>query len=88
MFIRLQKNYGSFSKFIWNFVDGVPLNNSFKMLKEIPSYTPLAEKISVALKKEGFKFIGPTVIYAHMQATGMVNDHLEDCFRYQEILNA
>ena len=88
MFIRLQKNYGSFSKFIWDFVDGVPLNNSFKMLKEIPSYTPLAEKISVALKKEGFKFIGPTVIYAHMQATGMVNDHLEDCFRYQEILNA
>ena len=85
-FIRIQSNHGSFSKFIWDFVDGVPLTNTFKTLDEVPPYTPLAEKISSALKKEGFKFVGPKVIYAHMQATGMVNDHLLSCFRHQEIL--
>ena len=85
-FIRIRSNHGSFSKFIWGFVDGVPLTNTFKTLDEVPPYTPLAEKISSALKKEGFKFVGPTVIYAHMQATGMVNDHLLSCFRHQEIL--
>ena len=85
-FIRIRSNHGSFSKFIWGFVDGVPLTNTFKTLDEVPPYTPLAEKISSALKKEGFKFVGPTVIYAHMQATGMVNDHLLSCFRHREIL--
>lgn len=87
-FLKIQSNYGSFSNFIWDFVNGVPLINSFKTLKEIPPYTPLAEKISKALKKEGFKFVGPTIVYAHMQATGMVNDHLVNCFRYQEILES
>ena len=86
-FIKIQKNYGSFSNFIWNFLNGVPITNTFQTLDEIPPFTPLAEKISKILKKEGFKFVGPTVIYAHMQATGMVNDHLVDCFRYQELLN-
>lgn len=86
-FIKIQKNYGSFSNFIWDFLNGVPITNTFQTLDEIPPFTPLAEKISKILKKEGFKFVGPTVIYAHMQATGMVNDHLVDCFRYQELLN-
>jgi DNA-3-methyladenine glycosylase I len=86
-FIKIQKNYGSFSNFIWDFLNGVPITNKFETLDEIPPFTPLAEKISKILKKEGFKFVGPTVIYAHMQATGMVNDHLVDCFRYQELLN-
>ena len=86
-FIKIQKNYGSFSNFIWDFLNGVPITNTFETLDEIPPFTPLAEKISKILKKEGFKFVGPTVIYAHMQATGMVNDHLVDCFRYQELLN-
>lgn len=85
-FIKIQKNYGSFSKFIWAFVDGKPLMNTFKKLNEVPHYTPLADKISKALKKEGFKFLGPTVVYAFMQATGMVNDHLIGCFRYDEII--
>jgi len=86
-FIKIQKNYGSFSNFIWDFLNGIPITNTFQTLDEIPPFTPLAEKISKTLKKEGFKFVGPTVIYAHMQATGMVNDHLVDCFRYQELLN-
>ena len=86
-FIKTQKNYGSFYNFIWDFLNGVPITNTFQTLDEIPPFTPLAEKISKTLKKEGFKFVGPTVIYAHMQATGMVNDHLVDCFRYQELLN-
>ncbi|MAC93037.1 MAG: DNA-3-methyladenine glycosylase I [Flavobacteriaceae bacterium] len=85
-FIKIQKIHGSFSKFIWAFVDGKPLINTFKTQREIPHYTPLANKICKVLKKEGFKFLGPTVIYAFMQATGMVNDHLIDCFRYDEIL--
>ena len=85
-FIKIQKIHGSFSKFIWAFVDGKPLINTFKTHKEIPHYTPLADKICKALKKEGFKFLGPTVVYAFMQATGMVNDHLIGCFRYDEIL--
>lgn len=86
-FIKTQKNYGSFSNFIWDFLNGVPITNTFQTLDEIPPFTPLAEKISKTLKKEGFKFVGPTVVYAHMQATGMVNDHLVDCFRHQELLN-
>ncbi len=84
-FIKIQKSHGSFSNFIWAFVDGTPLTNTFQTLDEVPPYTPLAEKISTVLKKEGFKFVGPTVIYSHMQATGMVNDHLTSCFRHHEI---
>tara|TARA_B100000989_G_C19491114_1_gene449858 strand:+ start:837 stop:1412 length:576 start_codon:yes stop_codon:yes gene_type:complete len=85
-FINIQNIHGSFAKFIWGFVDGKPITNGFKTLKETPTYTPLSEKISKTLKKEGFKFLGPTIIYAFMQATGIVNDHLVGCFRYNEIL--
>ena len=84
-YIGIQKRYGSFSQFIWGFTAGKPLVNTFKSLDEVPPFTPLAEKISMVLKKEGFKFVGPTIIYSHMQATGMVNDHLVDCFRHREI---
>jgi DNA-3-methyladenine glycosylase I len=84
-YIGIQKRYGSFSQFIWGFTAGMPLVNTFKSLDEVPPFTPLAEKISKVLKNEGFKFVGPTIIYSHMQATGMVNDHLVDCFRHREI---
>ena len=79
-FIKIQEDFGSFSNFIWNYVNGKPIVNQFKALSEVPAFTPLAEKISKDLKKRGFKFIGPTTMYAHMQATGMVNDHLVDCW--------
>ena len=84
-YMGIQKRYGSFSQFIWGFSAGKPLVNTFKSLDEVPPFTPLAEKISKVLKNEGFKFVGPTIIYSHMQATGMVNDHLVDCFRHREI---
>lgn len=79
-FIKIQKEFGSFSHYIWNFTDGKPINNRPKTLKDVPATTPLSDKISADLKKRGFKFVGSTVIYAHMQATGMVNDHIEDCW--------
>ena len=84
-FIEVQKEFGSFSKYIWAFVEDRPIQNQFATQESIPATTPLATQISKDLKKRGFKFVGPTVIYAHMQATGMVNDHVVDCFRYQEI---
>lgn len=84
-FIQVQKEFGSFSKYIWDFVDGKPIQNSLASLKDIPAKTELAEQISKDLKKRGFKFVGPTVVYAHMQATGMVNDHTTDCFRHKEV---
>lgn len=80
-FIKVQEEFGSFSKFIWSYVDGKPIINNFSSLNQVPAYTPLAEKISKDLKKRGFKFIGPTTMYAHMQATGMVNDHFLDCWK-------
>ena len=84
-FMDIQKEFGSFSKYIWDFVNGKPIVNQWKTLNEIPSKTELSDVISKDLKKRGFKFVGSTVIYAHMQATGMVNDHIVDCFRYQEV---
>lgn len=81
-FIKIQEEFGSFSDYIWGFVDRKPIQNKFKSIKELPASTPLSDKISKDLKKRGFKFVGSTVIYAHMQATGMVNDHTIDCFRY------
>lgn len=84
-FLEVQKEFGSFDKYIWGFVDYKPIINSFSTLKELPAKTQMSEKISVDLKKRGFKFVGSTVIYAHMQATGMVNDHLVNCFRYLEV---
>jgi DNA-3-methyladenine glycosylase I len=79
-FIKVQEEFGSFSKYIWNFVDGKPINNQPQVLKEVPATTPISDALSKDLKKRGFKFVGSTVIYAHMQATGMVNDHVMDCW--------
>lgn len=79
-FMEVQKEFGSFSKYIWAFVDGKPIDNKPKTLKDIPATTPLSDAISKDLKKRGFKFVGSTVMYAHMQATGMINDHVQDCF--------
>jgi DNA-3-methyladenine glycosylase I len=84
-FLNIQDEWGSFSDYIWSFVDGRPIQNAWRSLAEIPAKPPLAEALSKDLKKRGFRFVGPTIIYAHMQATGMVNDHLVDCFRYAEI---
>jgi DNA-3-methyladenine glycosylase I len=84
-FIKIQKEFGSFSKYIWGFVDGKPVKNKFKNQSDIPANTTLSDSISIDLKKRGFKFVGSTVIYAHMQATGMVNDHEVGCFRYGEV---
>ena len=86
-FIEIQKEFGSFDKYIWNFINYEPIVNSFEKMNEVPAKTSLSDKISADLKNRGFKFIGSTVIYAHMQATGMVNDHLISCFRYDEINN-
>ena len=79
-FIKVQEEFGTFSKYIWNFTDGKPIDNNPKTLKDISSSTPLSDAISKDLKKRGFKFVGTTVVYAHMQATGMVNDHVESCW--------
>lgn len=84
-FMEIQKEFGSFSNYIWGFVDRKPIKNELKSLKDAPVTTPLSDQISKNLKKRGFKFMGSTVVYAHMQATGMVNDHLMDCFRRNEI---
>tara|TARA_B100000497_G_C7683365_1_gene413679 strand:+ start:1306 stop:1887 length:582 start_codon:yes stop_codon:yes gene_type:complete len=87
-FIEVQKEFGTFSKYIWGFVNGKPIQNNFKSLSEMPANTPLSDKISSNLKKRGFKFVGTTVVYAHMQSMGMVNDHITNCFRYNEINNS
>jgi DNA-3-methyladenine glycosylase I len=84
-FIEIQKEFGSFSTYIWSFVDGKPINNNCKTMLDIPATTSISEALSKDLKKQGFKFVGPTVVYAHMQATGMVNDHIESCFRHREV---
>ena len=84
-FIGIRQEHGTFSQYIWDFVGGKPLQNSFKTLEEIPAKTALSERISKDLKQNSFQFVGPTVVYAHMQATGMVNDHLVGCFRNQEL---
>ncbi len=84
-FMLVQEEFGSFSKYIWSLTGGKPVVNNYKKMEDIPSKTELSDLISKDLKKRGFKFIGSTVIYAHMQATGMVNDHCTDCFRYSEV---
>jgi DNA-3-methyladenine glycosylase I len=84
-FIAVRKEFGTFDKYIWGFVDGKQIKNKVKSLKEIPARTELSDLISKDLKQRGFNFVGSTIIYAHMQATGMVNDHLVDCFRYKEV---
>lgn len=84
-FIKIQQEFGSFSKYIWGFVNGKPIKNTFKDHSKLPANTPLSDTISKDLKKRGFKFVGSTVVYAYMQATGMVNDHEVACFRYKEV---
>lgn len=84
-YIDVQKEFGSFSNYIWEFVNGRPIKNNHRDYKNAPAHTPLSDTISKDLKKRGFKFVGSTVIYAHMQATGMVNDHEINCFRYNEV---
>ena len=84
-FMEIQKEFGSFDKYIWGFVNGKPIQTNRKLMSEITATTQISDKLSKDLKKRGFKFVGSTVIYAHMQATGMVNDHVESCFRYTEL---
>ncbi len=84
-FMKVQEEFGSFSKYIWGFVDGKPIKNTFNDPSQLPANTELSDTISKDLKKRGFKFVGSTVIYANMQATGMVNDHEVNCFRYNEV---
>lgn len=83
-FLEVQKEFGSFSDYMWGWVKGKPIQNAWKTIKQLPAKTPLAEAMAKDLKKRGFKFLGPTVWYAHMQAVGMVNDHTTDCFRYHK----
>jgi DNA-3-methyladenine glycosylase I len=80
-FMEVQQEFGSFSKYIWQFTDRKPIINTPQHLKEVPATTPLSDAISKDLKKRGFKFVGSTVVYAHMQATGMVDDHVADCWK-------
>ena len=84
-FLEVQKEFESFETYIWQFVNGKPITNRFKSIQEIPATTKESDAMSKDLKKRGFKFVGPTICYAHMQATGMVNDHIVGCFRYKEI---
>jgi DNA-3-methyladenine glycosylase I len=84
-FLAVQKEFGSFDSYMWSFVGGKPIRNEWRRLADIPAITTEAQRMSVDLLKRGFKFVGPTICYAHMQATGMVNDHLVDCFRYKEV---
>lgn len=84
-FLDVRKEFGTFDTYIWNFTGGKPIHNRFKSLKELPARTELSDRISMDLKKRGFKFVGSTIVYAHMQATGMVNDHIKSCFRYKEL---
>jgi|TARA_B110000908_G_C10135489_1_gene394246 DNA-3-methyladenine glycosylase I len=84
-FMEVQKEFGSFSKYIWSFVNGKPLRNKWKLNNDVPANTELSDVISKDLKKRGFKFVGTTVIYAYMQATGMINDHTTNCFRYNDV---
>ncbi len=87
-FLEVQKEFGSFSSYIWNFVGGKPIINRWKDLSQIPATTAESDALSKDLIKRGFKFVGSTVMYAHMQACGLVNDHLVDCWRYKEVLRA
>lgn len=83
-FLEAQKEFGSFAAYIWSYVEDRPVRNRFRRLSNLPARTPLSDRISADLKRRGFKFVGSTIVYAHMQATGMVNDHLTSCFRHGE----
>ena len=85
-FVKVQEEFGSFDEYVWRFVGGRPKNNRWRTLEDIPAVTPEAQAMSKDLMARGFRFVGPTICYAHMQATGMVNDHITGCFRYKEIV--
>jgi DNA-3-methyladenine glycosylase I len=85
-FLKVQNEFDSFDKYIWSFVDGKPIVNKWKLSSQIPATSPVSDVISKDLRQRGFKFVGSTNVYAHMQATGMVNDHLVSCFRYKECM--
>ena len=86
-FLEIQKEFGSFNEYIWQFVNGKPIKNKFKSLREIPPTTKESDAMSKDLKKRGFKFVGSTICYAFMQAVGMTNDHTTDCFRYKDLVS-
>ncbi len=83
-FLEVQAHFGSFDSYIWDFVDGAPVQNKWRRQSDVPATSPVSDALSKDLKKRGFKFVGSTIIYAHMQATGMVNDHIVSCFRHAE----
>lgn len=83
-FLKVQKEFGSFCNYIWGFVDGRPVQNKWRTQKQVPATSAISDALSKDLKKRGFRFVGSTIIYAHMQATGMVNDHITRCYRYSE----
>lgn len=83
-YLQITEEHGSFSKFCWNFVDCTPIQNSWPTMADVPAETDLSKSVSKALKKYGFSFVGPTIVYAWMQAVGMVNDHITECFRHDE----
>ncbi|HEV7644844.1 MAG TPA: DNA-3-methyladenine glycosylase I [Pyrinomonadaceae bacterium] len=85
-FLEVQKEFGSFDKYIWSFVDGKPLNNKVKSMSDVPAKTEISDRLSKDLRARGFNFVGSTIMYAFMQATGMVNDHTRECFRYKALL--
>jgi len=82
-FLRIQEEFGSFSDYIWDFVDGKPIQNKFRKDGDVPATSPESDALSKDLKKRGFRFVGSTIMYAHMQATGLVNDHVTGCFRHK-----
>jgi DNA-3-methyladenine glycosylase I len=86
-FLEIQNEFDTFSKYMWNFVRNEPIDGQRESMKDLPAITKESEAFAKDLKKRGFKFLGPTVLYAHMQAVGMVNDHLQSCFRYKELKN-
>jgi len=84
-FLDIQKEYGSFDRYIWHFTEGKPVTNVWRQLSDLPAKTALSDTVAKDLKARGFKFLGTTIIYAHLQAIGIINDHLVDCFRYNEV---
>jgi DNA-3-methyladenine glycosylase I len=86
--IRIVEKYGSLNTYLWNFVDGKTLHNSWSHISQIPASSPLSDRVSKELKKQGFSFVGTTICYSFFQAAGLVNDHMLDCFRYKEIINS
>ena len=84
-FLAIQREYGTFDAYVWGFVDGKTVRNSWKSLTDIPARTGLSDTLSADLRRRGFKFVGPTICYAFLQSAGLVNDHVVDCFRYREV---